>query len=256
MPTFKVFDTIKQVIKEQTDNCNSFTAFDITLLAQKKLSGIETFLHKDVKQYIHDTLANFITSGKYLADKDPIYPATRYKCYSKPAQKTQTNPWPNSLPKPSTETIKQKGEELIKEMNKLVGKPIITPIEKTSLTDKLKIFMNTVFGPLNSQPKIILTTPTLEKYNIKRDKRKRLCVPKLYTKTIGLKPDDYVALVDNFICHSSQCPPGKIGYVQYTVDNHGNIRISNATLIKLGIKETDKVNLKVQNNKIYIEKGV
>lgn len=220
MATINVFKTIDLCIKDKVANLKSFTAFDITLYAQKLLK--EKFLHEEVKAYIHDEMEKVIQTGFYKKEQDTTYPAWKY-VYDKPQF------IPVATPKVPPASLSFKAG-----LNKF--KKALTKLSK---------------GTMQVQGALIQPAPKV----LKRDNRSRVCIPKVYLDKIGAKPGDRISVYagNSTKGYNARLIKDNHGY-GFIVDKSTNVRLSNSTLGLRGFKTTDNIGIEGTNNEIYLKK--
>ncbi len=198
-------DTVREVVQDFTDQGKTFTAFDVSVNTRVRATakGLPFVRHNDMKEEIHNAMDQFLLCGAYEKSLQDVGAPTKAFVYcpkgSDPSAyvpQARNGGTPNHAPAPVA--------------------PAAPPVSNAA--------------PANG------STDGDDGDGRKPDARGTVCIPNYLLRTAGLKPADQAVVWNekdgnaDVLCVGKAVPAGQNALASYTVDYHGNVRVTKHVL--------------------------
>lgn len=197
-------DTIREVVQEFTDQNKMFTAYDVSVATRVRATakGLPFVRHNDMKEEIHKAMDQFLMCDAYDKSLQDVGAPTKAFVYFPKDGTDPANyvPQLRSGPTPTS------------------AAPVVTPAAATPAA----------------------ANDSDDGDGRKPDARGTVCIPNYLLRTAGFQPSDQAAVwsekdgSDDVLCIGKVLPTGKNALASYTVDYHGNVRVTKSVLDSAG----------------------
>lgn len=207
----RILSLIEDVASEKVSSNELFTAFDVSIAVRNRAtaSSLSPPRHREIKNDVHRVLDTHLQNGNYKRDlRDVGAPTPAFVYYPVGSD-------------PST---------YVSGVNGAVAAPVVSAVVNAPVSS-----VNT---PLNTPVQSTVDDDDGDGKDVGRgcDARGSLCVPTFMLRQVGLKPDDSaVVSMENInnsvrILVGKDVPASATQLTSYTVDYHGNVRITQTPL--------------------------